>query len=69
MENGPKNYIPEDVLSEAGGDPRVTFGTMALQELAVIEGNSAQQGVIEMTADQPLEIQTSRDVWSRMDDI
>ena len=69
MINESKNYIPDDVLDEAGGDPRTAFGTMALQELAVIEQGSAKQRIVVMKENMPLNIQTQGDVWSRMDDI
>lgn len=69
MENGPKNFIPEDVLDKADGDPRAAFGTMALEELAAIEQSSVQKEAIMMKAVKEPSTQTPRDVWSRMDDI
>lgn len=64
-----KNYIPEDVLDEAEGDPRTAFGIMALKELDHVNSNLKKQNSVEMQAGNQYTIQTPKDVWSLMDDI
>jgi hypothetical protein len=68
MENQPKNYIPDDVLAEADGDPRAAFGIMATKE--VLSSNQTPSGkTFVMEQNKSVRVQKPTDNWSRMDDI
>lgn len=42
----PKNYIPEDILELAAGDPRSAFGIMAEMETLGISSVKTEKGTI-----------------------
>ena len=57
-----KNYIPENVLEEASGDPRVAFGLMANEELDAMQQTSKRRQTIEMKANEEYVMQSPKDV-------
>jgi hypothetical protein len=69
MTNEAKNYIPEDVLDEAQGDPRTAFGLIAMKELLASEQNPRGEKPLELRVNELITIPPVKEVWNRMDDI
>lgn len=71
MTNEAKNFIPEEILDEANGDPRSAFGIMATREL--IASNKGVENIVpeqtQLVPDEFAIIEAPKDVWTLMDDI